>query len=158
MSEKKAKKKRAEEKKKNEIKLTYRVFANIILQDNRSTNFFKIGLSKINFSDLPMALAIDVDELIEEIENKRKVFERMRTKLLEKYKPKDSKEKDSFPKEKEEELNKEFEELLNQEFIIKCITEKIILPRKGLTIEPVHWRPIKPLFQLAEKEENTPDP
>lgn len=145
-------------KKENEIKLTYRIFANTILQDNRPTNFFKIGLSKINTSDLPMETAIVVDELVEEIENKGKVFERMRTKLLEKYKPKDSKEKGSFPKEKEGELNEKFEELLDQEFIIKIITEKIILPREGLAIKPAHWRPIKPLFKLAEKEKNFPNP
>ena len=143
MSGKTEKKKRAEKKKNSEIKLTYRIFGNTTLQDNRPTNFFKMGLSKINDSNLPIPTAIRVDELVQEIESKGKTFERMRTKLLEKYKPKD--DESDIPDEKEKELNEKFEELLDQEF--KIAMEKIKLPN-NLTIKPAYWREIKLLFDI----------
>ena len=142
---KRAEKKTAENKKSNEIKLTYRIFSNTIVKDKRPTSFFKIGMSTINNSDLPIPTAIKVDQLIQEVESKGKTFERMRTKLFEKYKSKDGKEKDKIPEDRLEEFEEKFEELLDQEF--KITMKKIKLP-ENLTIKPVYWREIKTLFDI----------
>lgn len=155
MSGKTEKKKRAEKKKNSEIKLTYRIFGNTTIQDNRPTNFFKMGLSKVNDSELPIPVAIRVDELVQEIESKGKTFERMRMKLLEKYKPEDDKSDISDEKEKElnekkeKELDEKFEELLNQEF--KITMEKIRLP-DTVVIKPKWWREIKSLFERPDTD------